>query len=186
MSVEAKRVWSRQRNSKGMFHSVRMLWFAPLVLVGIEQLCYYLFLPYPYRLGVPIRRLPVEIPSLQDWQIVKKNSSRLAVSIRLTQEEVFLRRKYPFLTAGPHLFIGHVSYNPSPTLTIRTGWLSILLVLALAAGSLFGSSVSLVSVGNSLCLMGLGAFLYLDFARSFAEGMDTYWYEEAKKALGKQ
>ena len=165
---------------------MKMFWYASLILVGIEQFCYFIFLPYPYRFGIPICRLPVEIPNVRDWQVVKKNSSRLAVSIHAEQEQVFLRRKYPFLTAGPHLFIGHVNYKPSPILTIRTGWLSLLFVLVLAAGSLFRGAASLVSLGNATCLLGLGVFLYFDFARSFAEGIDTYWYMEAKKALGKQ
>ncbi len=120
--------------------STLLITFAAILML-IEQLCVYLFLDYPYSLGIPVSNLRVDPNAYQlilsqVSEIGILNTVTLEYSLREPSSEIYIRRaNYPYFR-GAWLFCANLKPFSPLTISIRVNLFSMIFMVFLLYGFL--------------------------------------------------
>lgn len=107
---------------------------ALLCLFLIEQVFYYIMGSYPYRYGIPIRKLPLSSASELISKSERIEEKSLAMKVITGRSEMYFHDRNPFGVIAPQFFLGQVTLEGGGTAFIRigplTGLFMVFLVLA--------------------------------------------------------
>lgn len=128
-----------------------------LLLFIVEQVLYYVMGSYPYRYGLPIKKLP--LPSASEvLQISERNEiTTLAVKVNTGRAEMYFRERNLFGTIGPLFFLVQITLDNGGTAVIRIGPLN----------GLFMAFIILSSYKNIISGALIALFLIWMYSRLF-------------------
>ena len=135
-----------------------------LILILAEQICYLLFMPYPYRYGIKIRTIHIDQSGVDFLIRMNTDSARFSVKVKDTSE-LFVRYRYPTLTLGPFLFVGRVKSSDASKLEMRAGIFSLGFIIYGIAGELL-DKLSPLGLFNLACAFMIIAIFYVRFIKS--------------------
>lgn len=92
-----------------------------LVFFVVEQVFYYVMGSYPYRYGVPIKKLPLQSASEVLETSERNVNTSLAVKVNADRSEMYFRDRNFFGTIGPLFFLGQISLDNGGNAVIRIG-----------------------------------------------------------------
>jgi hypothetical protein len=100
---------------------------------------------YPYRYGLPIRKL--QLPSASELLKSPESieTSSLAVKVDTGREEIYFRDRNVFGTIGPLFFLGQITLDDGGTAFLRigplTGMFMVFLILSSYKGIISGALI---------------------------------------------
>lgn len=106
-----------------------------LLLFVIEQVFYYVMGSYPYRYGVPVKKLPLPSATEILGTSERNEITSLAVKVSAGRAEMYFRDRNLFGTIGPLFFLGQITIDNGGTAVIRIGPLTCVFMVFLILSS---------------------------------------------------
>jgi len=118
---------------------------------------------YPYRYGLLVRKIMLSEEQMTTLFSGAASTRRTLVKVHGNSGEAYLRFRYPSLSQGPVVFVGHVASRTSGVLDVRIGIATALFLLSVSAYPFLDKSVGPYDFVNLLLVAGFLYWSYLHF-----------------------
>jgi len=136
-----------------------------IVLLLVEQYMYWIFASYPYRFGIPIKSVEIPTQDCDAWQKINGKRAIFSTKIIENRNEIYFHLKYPSLTLGPLLFVGHIRFDKKIIMKVRIGYLAALFVIGISLSAL--QNFTVYSLTNLLLLFIIVLYAYFSLLKKF-------------------
>ena len=129
-----------------------------LIFVVIEQILLLFPGSYPYRFGIPVRKIQLSFHGEEVRDKLAESLVLFRYHINDSRKEVYFRKKLPTGVLGPQMMVGQIIIENDTRMIIRIAPIASLAVIGFFLVGLFAFSLS--GIIFSLLLV---AFIYLSY-----------------------
>jgi hypothetical protein len=141
-----------------------MFFYILLIFVLIEQFFYFFPSIYPYEYGILVKKIEID-NSIQLFSVGTTKHRFKNLLIKCTSENnIYIRYKYPFFRGGPFLFVGMIKNNDTNIMRIRVGFFSSFLLFYFLFASFH--PLGLITIASCLCIFATIYFSFMRFIRA--------------------
>jgi len=144
-----------------------------ILLVGllVEQLFYLFKSDYPYRYGIPIKKIRISNNDMDSF--INRMRFHTGVYRHANGSDVFISYKYPLFALGIQLLVGQAIFGKRSELVIRVGWFMASFIIYIIYSVLRTvSSNPLVSIVCSIWLCLFIWYFVTNFLKQVNKGLN--------------